>query len=42
MYWTALRENRVEWPSVPDWSWRVAIVSLAIFAVARMFTQGIL
>jgi Protein of unknown function (DUF2752) len=42
MYWTALRENRVEWPSIPDWSWRVAIACLAIFAVTRMFTQGIL
>jgi Protein of unknown function (DUF2752) len=42
MYWAVLRENRVEWPSIPDWSWRVAIAGLAIFAVARMFTQGIL
>lgn len=42
MYWTALRENRVEWPSVPDWSWKAAVACMGVFGVTRMFTQGIL
>jgi len=40
-YWATLRENRVEWPSVPDWSWKAAVACVAIFGVTRMFTQGI-
>jgi hypothetical protein len=42
MYWTAMRENRIELPSVPDWSWKAAVACVAIFGVTRMFTQGIL
>jgi len=41
MYWTALRENRIELPSVPDWSWKAAVACVAIFGVTRMFTQGV-
>src|SRR5882724_9079557 len=33
MYWTAVRENRVEWPEVPGWSWRAALVAILLFAV---------
>lgn len=39
-YWATLRENRVEWPSVPAWSWRAAVASMVIFGVTRLFTQG--
>ena len=35
MYWTAVRENRVEWPQVPEWSWRAALACLLLFAVVR-------
>jgi len=35
MYWTAVRENRVEWPQVPQWSWKVALACVLLFAVAR-------
>jgi len=42
MLYTALCENRVEWPSIPDWSWKAAITCLAVFGVTRMFTHGIL
>jgi Protein of unknown function (DUF2752) len=41
MYLTALRENRIESPSVPDWSWKAAVACVAIFGITRMFTQGI-
>ena len=35
MYWTAVRENRMDWPQVPQWSWKVALASVLLFAVAR-------
>lgn len=35
LYWTAVRENRVEWPQVPEWSWRAALACLLLFAVVR-------
>jgi len=35
MYWTAVREDRVEWPQVPEWSWRAALAFVLIFAVVR-------
>ena len=41
-YWTALRENRFEWPSMPDWSWKLAVAAVAAFGFARMFMQGTL
>jgi Protein of unknown function (DUF2752) len=41
MYCTALRENRVGWPSVPDWSWKAAVACVAIFGITRMITQGV-
>jgi len=40
IYWTALRYNRIEWPSVPSWSWTFAVALLAAFGFARMFTQN--
>jgi hypothetical protein len=42
IYWTALRHNRIEWPPVPSWSWRLVAVSFAVFGFARMFIQGTL
>jgi Protein of unknown function (DUF2752) len=35
MYWTAVRENRVEWPQVPEWSWRAALAFVLLFTVVR-------
>jgi hypothetical protein len=35
MYWTAVRDNRVEWPQVPQWSWRAALACVLLFGVAR-------
>jgi hypothetical protein len=42
IYWTALRDNRIEWPSVPSWSWKLAAAFLVVFGFARMFVQGTL
>ena len=42
IYWTALRHNRIDWPSVPSWSWKFAVALLAVFGFARMFAQGTL
>lgn len=41
MYWTAVRENRVEWPQVPQWSWKAALASVMLFAVARDLAPAI-
>jgi hypothetical protein len=41
MYWTAVRENRVEWPEVPAWSWQTALAFVLIFAVVRNLPQSI-
>src|SRR5262250_758272 len=30
-YWTALRENRIGWPCMPDWSWKLAVAAVAAF-----------
>jgi hypothetical protein len=35
MYWTAVREDRVEWPQVPEWSRRAALAFVLLFAVVR-------
>lgn len=35
MYWTAVRENHIEWPQVPEWSWRATLAFVLIFAVVR-------
>jgi len=40
MYCTALRDNRMEWPSMPAWSWKLALTCFAAFGFARMFIQG--
>ena len=39
VYVTAQRENRIEWPAVPAWTWKVAFACMAIFGLTRMFTQ---
>lgn len=35
MYRTAVRENGVEWPQVPKWSWRVVLAGVLLFGVVR-------
>jgi hypothetical protein len=35
MYGAAVRDNRVEWPQVPQWSWRAALACVLLFGVAR-------
>ncbi|PYU04285.1 MAG: DUF2752 domain-containing protein [Acidobacteria bacterium] len=35
MYWAAVLDNRVEWPQVPQWSWRAVLVGVLLFGVAR-------
>ena len=35
MYWTAVREDSIKWPQVPEWSWRAALAFVLLFAVAR-------
>lgn len=39
VYWTALRENRIQWPDVPVWTWKVAFACVTIFGFTRMFAQ---
>lgn len=39
IYWTALREDRLEWPQLPNWTWQVALASTAVFGIARLFVQ---
>jgi Protein of unknown function (DUF2752) len=41
MYWTAVRENRIEWPQVPEWSWRATLAFVLIFAVVRDIAPAI-
>ncbi len=41
MYWTVVRENRIEWPLVPEWSWRAALAFVLIFAVVRDMAPAI-
>ena len=35
MYWTAVLDNRVEWPQVPQCSWRAALACVTVFGVVR-------
>jgi hypothetical protein len=42
IYRTALLHNRFAGPSVPSWSWKLAVAVLAVFGFARMFTAGTL
>lgn len=41
MYWTAVRENCVEFPQVADWSWRATLALVLIFAVVRDLAPAI-
>jgi len=41
-YWTALRRNFIEWPSVPSWSWKLAIGCFVIFGFARLLAAATL
>jgi hypothetical protein len=41
MYWAAARENRIEWPQVPEWSWRAALAFVLIYAVVRDIAPAI-
>src|SRR5262245_59786030 len=40
VYWTAVRKNRIEWPQVPAYSWKFALMGIAVFGFARIFSQG--
>ena len=40
MYWTAVREDRVVWPRVPEWSWKTALACVLLFAVIRDLTPA--
>jgi hypothetical protein len=35
MYWTAVQNNRVEWPELPRWTWRFAVAGAVLFGIAR-------
>jgi hypothetical protein len=35
MYWTAVRDNRADWPQVPNWSWQAALALVLLFALIR-------
>lgn len=39
VYCAALRDNRIAWPSIPAWSWKLALTCFAAFGFARMFSQ---
>ena len=39
IYWTALRQNRMEWPQLPTWTWKFALASTAVFGIVRLFVQ---
>jgi hypothetical protein len=41
MYWTAVQDDRIEWPQVPEWSWRAALAFVLIFAVVRDIAPAI-
>jgi hypothetical protein len=41
MYWTAVREDRIAWSQVPEWSWRAALVFVLLFAVVREIAPAI-
>ena len=41
MYWTAVRENRIEWPQVREWRWRAALAFVLLFAVVREIAPAI-
>jgi len=40
-YWTAVRENRLEWPQIPQWSWRVALACMVLFGLVRYLSPSI-
>src|ERR1700747_2073509 len=40
-YCTAVREDRIEWPQVPEWLSRAALASVLIFAVVRDMAPAI-
>jgi len=37
MYSAAVRENRIVWPPVPQWTWKGALACVMLFGVARFF-----
>lgn len=41
MYWTAVREDRTEWPRIPEPSWKIAMACVLLFGIARNVTQFI-
>ena len=41
MYWTAVREDRIEWPQIPEPSWRIALACVLLFAAVREIAPAI-
>jgi hypothetical protein len=39
MYWTAVHENRIEWPRIPEPSWKIAMACVLLFGIARDLTH---
>ncbi len=39
IYWTAARENRVEWPQLPSWAVQAALAGVMLFTLARDLAQ---
>jgi Protein of unknown function (DUF2752) len=39
MYWTAVREDRIEWPCIPEPPWKIAMACVLLFGIARNLTQ---
>ena len=40
MYWTAVRESRVEWPQAPAWSWPAILTGVLFFTLARNLSSN--
>jgi hypothetical protein len=41
MYWTALRDNRIEWPQIPEWSWKASVAFVLLFGTVRDIAPAI-
>ena len=39
MYWTAVREDRIQWPRIPAPSWKIAMACVLLFGIARDLTK---
>jgi hypothetical protein len=41
MYWTAMQGNRIEWPQIPERSWKASLAFVLLFAVVRDIAPAI-